>query len=142
MSDPIQGAGAKIAEQTVTQQGSGIEKKTPNEEDVSRFDEAINTQEQQAGTETVEAGGVSNPSSAPESLGDQILEGMKQLGDKREVQIERLNESIAKNGDEPMSIQDAMKLQFELMKLNQEQEVATKVADKSGQGVQTLLRNQ
>ena len=142
MSDPIQGAGAKIAEEAITQQGTGTETNAPKEEDVSRFDEAMKSPEQQTGPETVEAGGVSSLSSAPESLGDQILEGMKQLGDSREAKLERVNELVTGSGDEPMSVQDAMKLQFELMKLNQEQEVATKVADKSGQGVQTLLRNQ
>ena len=44
--------------------------------------------------------------------------------------------------DKPLSVQDTMRLQYELMQLNMQQELTTKVADKTTQGVQTLFKNQ
>lgn len=90
-----------------------------------------------------ELGGISAAgNSAPKHMGDNIFEQMEALSGSAAEKEQHINELLSKNGDAPMSTQDAMRLQYELMQLNLQTEMTTKVADKSSQGVQTLFKNQ
>jgi type III secretion system YscI/HrpB-like protein len=79
---------------------------------------------------------------SPPSLGDSILDGLERLRDTHDAQTGKINSLISSNGSEVMGTGDAMRLQMELMQLNMQQDLTAKVADKTGQGVQTLFKNQ
>lgn len=76
------------------------------------------------------------------SLGDAILRSMEGLQNSHENQVGKVNELVSMEGDAQFNFQTGMKLQFEIMQLNLQQDVTTKVADKSSQSVQTLFKNQ
>lgn len=145
MSDPIQSAGVKITEQAVSKQENNPAEAMPEEKDINDFQKAMTEPEQiepSSSPDDSAVPSVDTSEGAASGLGEQILKGMEQLGERREEQVENINKMLSEGGDEPMSVQDTLRMQFELMRMTQEQEVTTKVADKSGQGVQTLLKNQ
>lgn len=76
------------------------------------------------------------------SLGDAIIRSMQGLQNSHEAQVGKVNELVSVKDDEAFTFQTGMELQFEIMQLNLQQDVTTKVADKSSQSVQTLFKNQ
>jgi type III secretion system YscI/HrpB-like protein len=146
MADPIAGnAIQKVTEQAAASEAMPTEK-VADASDVSRFEEAMQSAQADA-TETVNASQSSQPVDGPPqvddpSLGDAILDGIERMKLERDQSVERINDRLASADGQPLSIEDTMKLQFELMQLNIQQDLTTKVADKSSQGVQQLFKNQ
>lgn len=134
----------KIAEQAAENQAPQ-KPEAPQGDDVSRFESAMNSGgDPQLVTEAGSPGDANKVSGPGESqdLGDAILNGMEKAKESHTTKVDSINRLLEKSGAEPLSVQDTMKLQFELMQLNLQQEVTTKTADKSSQGVQTLFKNQ
>lgn len=134
----------KVAEEAAQTEGAA-KPAEPVAEDVNRFEAAMQGETGQQGVSA--AGGPVEVQQAqkvegPKNLGDAILEGMERVKESHTGQVDKINQLLEKSGAEPMSVQDAMRLQFELMQLNLQQEVTTKAADKTSQGVQTLFKNQ
>lgn len=75
-------------------------------------------------------------------LGEAVLQGIENVSRSQAVQIERINGMVAGAGEEPLSPADLMRLQYEVMMLAFEQELAARVVDKVDQGVQTLFKTQ
>jgi type III secretion protein I len=141
ISKVAQEVAEKSAQEAVPQQTEA-----PDAQDVSKFEAAMNGQ-QQNGVGPAEQNAPATADKVakadqPGSIGDAILEGMEKVKESRDEGVKKVNEILDKSGDEPMDIQDVMRLQVELMELNLQTEVTTKAADKSNQGVQTLLKNQ
>lgn len=80
-------------------------------------------------------------SDAKPSLGDAILNGIEKLKTHHDVRAERIEQTLIDSGGE-LTMEEMMKLQFEVMQLGIEQDITTKMADKTSTGVQTLFRNQ
>ncbi|CAM2065481.1 Type III secretion system inner rod subunit SctI [Sulfidibacter corallicola] len=77
-----------------------------------------------------------------ENLGDIILQGMEKISTTHEGHINNVTKLLDDTSINPLSFQDGVRLQVELMQMNLQQDVTTKVADKTSQGIQTLFRNQ
>lgn len=168
MSDPVVGRAVQQVSEQALQQGA-TQAKSPQDVDLSsqmRFEQAM-----QAG-QTPDAGQVGQVSQAGQldqagsadatatsqittldpsvqsaeagkpTLGDAILEGIEKMKTSHDSHMDRIHTQITSTQGGEMSIQDAMKLQFEVMQMSIEQDLTTKVADKTSQGVQTLFRNQ
>ncbi|HPC03596.1 MAG TPA: EscI/YscI/HrpB family type III secretion system inner rod protein [Syntrophales bacterium] len=75
-------------------------------------------------------------------LGEAILQGIENVSRSQAGQIERINGMVAGAGEEPLSPAELMRLQYEVMMLAFEQELAARVVDKVDQGIQTLFKTQ
>jgi type III secretion system YscI/HrpB-like protein len=134
----------KVAEEAAETEGPA-KPEAPAAEDVSQFEAAMQGETGRQAVSGADAPPEVTRASKveePQSLGDAILQGMEKAKEGHTDQVDRINALLDKSGDAPMTVQDAMKLQFELMQLNLQQEVTTKTADKTSQGVQTLFKNQ
>lgn len=149
--DPI---ASKVTEKFVEQslqQGAGGGPGAASTADQLRFEQALNQPAEGQGVDPAQgveqAGQAQDPSAvgqvggAEPTLGDTILNGIEKLKSSHDVRLERIEQTISESGGE-MTIDQMMKLQFEVMQLGIEQDLTTKVADKTSQGVQTLFRNQ
>jgi type III secretion system YscI/HrpB-like protein len=76
------------------------------------------------------------------SMGDVILEGLSRFKSDYDVRADRVASSLEAMNEKPLDMQQAMKLQYEIMQMTLEQDLTSKIADKTSQGVQTLFRNQ
>jgi len=142
MSEKIQQIGQKIAEEFQRETGDvNVNPEQVDEDVVSQFEQAM---EGKNVTQDKEVASVSseNQNIDQQGLGDQILKGIEKLRENHEQQIEKVNKLVEGAEDDPMSVQEALRLQFELMQLSHEQELVSKGADKSSQAVQTMFRNQ
>lgn len=146
MTDPVntQKVVQQVAEQAAQTQDTA-KPKAAEDGDVARFEQAMSDQPDPGTTGGPETVAETKPvfkSDVPESLGDSILQGVEKLKESHDDQVQKIKEIVDKSQNEPMSLQDAMKLQFELMQLNLQQEATAKTADKSSQGIQTLFKPQ
>ncbi len=150
MSDPIISQVAQQAADQAAQQGASQSQGQVDAKDQAKFDEAMNQAPEQAEQSTpqnvdqaqhVNQADCDN-SAPPPTLGDAILDGLEQMKHSHDTRAASIEEQFAASGAEPMSVQDCMKLQFEVMQLSLEQDMTGKIADKTSQGVQTLFRNQ
>jgi type III secretion system YscI/HrpB-like protein len=146
MADPIslQQGIQQIAEQTVQDTSSGMQSQ-PGEGAVNKFQEAMNGGAVDNINQTQNVNEVSQPDNiepTEKTMGDSLLEGMEKSRTSYEDRLHNINEIINKTSGETMTPQEMMKMQFELMELNLQQDLTSKVADKSSQGVQTLFKNQ
>ena len=151
MSDPIINQAAQQAAEQASQQGA--QQPQPGEvdaQDQAQFEEALNkTTEQQpveqADPSQVDPAQNQQPGEVepvePPSLGDAILDGVEKMKSNHDARVDAIEQQLAE-ADGEMSVQDCLKLQFEVMQMSIEQEVTGKIADKSSQGVQTLFKNQ
>lgn len=156
MVDPIiQQAGQKIAEQSLQQTAAGQGAGGPGQPAAgvqARFEAALQGPADPQAVGNVQAAGNANlaasaqatPPVAPAdgTLGDAILNGLEQMRTRHDVRMERIEAQLLDKQGADLTVQDAMALQFEVMQLGIEQELTTKVADKTSQGVQTLFHNQ
>ncbi len=78
---------------------------------------------------------------APEevAMGDVILDGLQKIKNTHESGMARVQSIM---GQDQIATKDMLQLQFELTSMNIELETASKVADKSSQGIQSMMRNQ
>jgi type III secretion system YscI/HrpB-like protein len=117
----------------------------PSAEDISRFEDALNGP---AGQQAVSS--QPPPSKVeqntrieePHTLGEAILRGLETAKESHDEQTCRVQELLDKTDGRAMSMQDVLRLQYELMQLSLQQEITTKATDKTSQGVQTLFKNQ
>lgn len=140
----IQQVVQKVTEEAA-QKETAAKPEAPDARDVAQFENAMNAQPEGtavSGQEAVPEVKQAPDADEPKGLGDAILEGMEKVKETRDGQIEKIEKIIDKEDGEPMTMQDALRLQYELMQLNLQQDVTTKAADKSTQGVQSLLKNQ
>jgi type III secretion system YscI/HrpB-like protein len=134
----------KIAEQAAEKQ-EVAKPDAAAADDVTRFENALGGQSSGPSPPGADAPADISGSAKVEGsqgLGDAILNGMERAKSSHTGRVNSINKLLEKTGAEPMSVQDTMRLQFELMQLNIEQEITPKTADKSSQGVQTLFKNQ
>ena len=158
--DPVSGGAGKIterfAEQSFQQGVGGKSPGAPSAADQAQFEQALNQSGQQNGIQGGSEGGVNNvqqvdqtsqmgnvngAQQAQPTFGDAILNGIEKLKSGHDVRLERIEQTITESGGD-MSVEQMMKLQFEVMQMGIEQDLTSKMADKSSQGVQTLFRNQ
>jgi type III secretion protein I len=146
MADVMGSVVQKTAEKAIAEkEGATLEVKEPKGRDVEKFQKAL-----ESGADSDERAQKVNLSSVEEKkegesgtgLGDRILQGMEKLKGDQDAQVEKINKLLGSPKASEMSTQDLMKLQLELVKLTEERDVTSKVADKSSQGVQTLIKNQ
>ena len=146
MTDPVNIQ--KVVEQVAEQAAQTEDAAKPKAEeagDVERFEKAMSDPSEVDPAVDDPAKVESKPvfnDNVPDSLGDSILEGLGKLKSSHNEQVQKIRDIVDSTQNEPMSMQDAMKLQFELMQLNLQQEATAKAADKSSQGVQTLFKSQ
>jgi Type III secretion basal body protein I, YscI, HrpB, PscI len=73
-----------------------------------------------------------------DSLGDEILSSIEQAHNAYEQNLDKINQEVG----EPTSLGHLMQLQFDVIKFGLDQDLTTKIADKTTQGVETVLKNQ
>lgn len=139
-----------VAEQSLHQGAAGAPAEVDHA-DQMQFEQALNGSQNGAtqGVQPIETtfqatqvGGVQGVQGAGKpSLGDSILNGIEKLKTNYDVRADRIEQTLINSGGE-MSMEEMMKLQFEVMQMGIEQDITTKMADKTSSGVQTLFRNQ
>lgn len=72
-------------------------------------------------------------------FGSNILKSMESIGENQAQTLEEIKEAM-NSGD--LTTSELLSLQLKMQQLTQQQELASKVADKTSQGVQTLFKNQ
>ncbi|MCA8998284.1 MAG: hypothetical protein KDA80_14895 [Planctomycetaceae bacterium] len=148
MVDPLGNEAARrmidAAQQAGAEQSAPQPDATPaiDGEAQAEFEAAMNGQKADRADAKSGPDAVSETQPSDMSLGDAILQGLEQAKASHDQHMDRIAAELSVDGDQEMTVQDALRLQFEVMQLQLEQEVAAKVADKTSQGVQTLFRNQ
>lgn len=165
MLEPTAQQGIQQVVQQALEQGTQENLPEPDQADVTRFEELLKAQNDGVangvnnvtavdGTQGGQIQAVSFQDSVQaaqpameaietgNSLGDVILKGMEKVSATHEGHISNVNSMLSKTSDQPITFQDGVKLQMEIMQMNLQQDITTKVADKASQGVQTLFRNQ
>jgi len=72
-------------------------------------------------------------------MGTSILEGMQQLKIGYDEKVNAINDAVTVG---QLTVQDVMKLQLEIAKLQMQEELMAKTASKTTQNVDTLLKSQ
>ncbi|VBB42659.1 hypothetical protein TRIP_B200799 [uncultured Desulfatiglans sp.] len=114
--------------------------------DVSGFEKAVITDSESL-IGSADAATISWPeaSSSPQrakGLGDVILRSIEDMSAAHRERIHRIQDTVDQEAAPALSPSELIRLQVEILQLTIEQELAGKVVDKCGQGVQTLFRNQ
>ena len=158
MSDPIINQAIQQATDQAAQQGANTPQPQADEASQAEFEQALNGTQEADASQQVDAA-TNDPSKADAaqqkhvhqaeesehttpSLGDAILEGVEKMKSSHDARADRIENQLLKSEGKEMSVQDCIKLQFEVMQMSLEQDVTGKIADKTSQGVQTLFRNQ
>jgi hypothetical protein len=136
-----------VAEQSLHQGTAGAPAEVDHA-DQMQFEQALNGSQDAAtqGVQPIETSfqatqvGEAQAAGKP-SLGDSILNGIEKLKTNYDVRADRIEQTLINSNGE-MSMEEMMKLQFEVMQMGIEQDITTKMADKTSSGVQTLFRNQ
>ena len=134
----------KVAEQAAQTETPAKSQELASD-DVARFEKALAEDTQQGVSPPAEsAAEIKGPQQTEDSktVGDAILQGLEKMRETQDTRIQNIENTLDAAGDKPMNIQDSMKLQYDLMQMNLEQELTSKTADKTTQGVQTLFKNQ
>ena len=83
------------------------------------------------------------PLDATASPGDVILRGLEHLRDDFDGVVKQVSNPVSSvQGGDMMNASDLMRMQFSLMQVTLEQDVASKVAGKATQNLDTFLKNQ
>ena len=152
MSDPISGQIVQQVTEQATQQGAAQPQPEVDAADQAQFEDALenkktgevetsNRTDRQPPTQTENVQNAAVDGAQPPTLGDAILDGLRQVQDVRETRLDRIQEQLEAVDGEVMSMQEALKLQMEVMQMGLEQDLMTKTADKTSQGAQTLFQN-
>ncbi len=162
MLEPTAQQGVQQVVQQTLEQGTQETLPEPDQADVTRFEELLKAQNDgvvdgAGAVDSVQRGQIQAVSfqenihaaqpameavETGNSLGDVILKGMEKVSATHEGHVSNVNSMLSKTSDQPITFQDGVKLQMEIMQMNLQQDITTKVADKASQGVQTLFRNQ
>ncbi len=141
-----------VAEQSLHQGAAGAPAEVDHA-DQMQFEQALNGSQDGAtqgvqptetsfqATQVGETQAAGTQAAGNPSLGDSILNGIEKLKTNYDVRADRIEQTLINSGGE-MSMEQMMKLQFEVMQMGIEQDITTKMADKTSSGVQTMFRNQ
>lgn len=154
MSDVMLQAAVKLATEQAASPASSAPIADANSMDVSRFRDAMSGGEtadqgldaglQQPPVSDLQKSDLSArlPTETSNTLGDSILDGLGKMRSEQDANVQQINQLVGEAKDGPLTVQDTMELQFRLMQLSLHQDLTAKVADKSSQGVQNLMKNQ
>lgn len=111
--------------------------------DVQRFENAMQTPTTtNTSAELNSFGQLESQQTSTQSIGGAFIEGIQDIKNTLDARAERITQQLNALAGSPMSLQDAIRVQYELMQMNMQQELTSKMADKTSQGVQMLFRNQ
>ena len=137
MSDPVSlQVGQQLAGQTTPPSSEKLVE--IDIRDQSRFEDALNRQENPSANSAQTETGTQHGDA---TLGEAILNGLEKMKCSHDTRCERIEQQLTGTEEKAMSVQDCVKLQFEVMQMSMEQELTGKIADKTSQGVQTLFKN-
>jgi hypothetical protein len=85
---------------------------------------------------------MASPTGSMDNLGDEILRNVDQAHRAYEQNLDRINREISKPGADPMSVRQLMQLQFDVIRFGLDQDLTAKIADKTCQGIETVLKDQ
>ena len=158
MSDPIVNQAIQQATDQAAQQGAQQPKPEVGAEDQTKFENALHGDQAADASQQVDPAN-NDPAKADAAqqkhvnqadcgeppcptLGEAILDGVEKMKTSHDARAESIEQRLLDSEGKEMSVQDCIKLQFEVMQMSLEQDVTGKIADKTSQGVQTLFRNQ
>ena len=145
MPDPISNQVAQQAANQASQQ-SAAQQQQPVEVDAdtqAQFEDALNNNPETQQIDVNATDNVTKVADKDMSIGDAILDGIEKMKSSHDTRSQKIEEQLMPGADQhDMSVQDCVKLQFEVMQISMEQELTGKIADKTSQGVQTLFKNQ
>ncbi len=155
MVDPITSQVGQQAANHAAQGETSTPKGEANTHGQERFEAAMNqpveqtnAEQQVAPTQQIDQASQQNMQtadleevSAP-TLGEAILDGVQRMKQTRDTRAARIESQLTENTGHELTMQECMKLQFEVMQMSLEQDMTSKIADKTSQGVQTLFKNQ
>ena len=95
-----------------------------------------------AAAHPIDPADMASPTGSMDHLGDEILKSVEQAHRAYEQNLDRINKEVGKSGKDQMSVGQLMQLQFDVMKFGLNQDLTTKIADKTTQGFETVLKNQ
>ncbi len=111
--------------------------------DLQRFETALQAPAvDSVSTELPSIGHLETSPTSTQSIGGAFIEGIQDIKNTLDARAERITSQLNALAGSPMSLQDAIRVQYELMQMNMQQELTSKMADKTSQGVQMLFRNQ
>ena len=157
MSDPIINQAVQQATDQAAQQGANQAKPEVGAEDQAKFEQALNSPEANSAQQVDAANNDPSKADAAQqkhvnqadcegpdcpTLGEAILDGVEKMKTSHDARADSIQKQLLDTGGKEMSVQDCIKLQFEVMQMSLEQDVTGKIADKTSQGVQTLFKNQ
>ena len=139
----------KVAEKTSEQQDPKSGGATANQQDVDAFKNAMNGAQQNQGTQGVEQAQQTQAPERPQevdksgetTIGTKILDNLQNTNARyAEVMAQAEKALGGQAGD--LSAQEMMNLQMKLQQVQLQQDLLGKVAAKTGQNVDTLLKGQ
>ena len=141
MTDPVANRIAQqAAEQAASTGAAPVQDIQP--EDQQKFDQAMEATEPTEVQEVDAAESVEVNATDNKSMGDAMLEGLQNLKSSYDKTVNKIETTLIDTDSQELTVQELMKVQMELMQVGLQQDLTTKVADKTSQGIQTLFRNQ
>ncbi|MEM6654265.1 MAG: hypothetical protein AAF596_00535 [Planctomycetota bacterium] len=143
-------AAQQLAQQAQDQGAAAQQANLPTQEvdaaDQVAFEQAMNGGEQATGVQEASSVDATTQTEAcagdNKCLGDAILDGLEHIKTSHDAHMDRIQKQLLETGGENMTVQDAMRLNFEVMQMGIEQDLTVKMFDKGSQGFQTLVRPQ
>jgi len=111
----------------------------PNNSSALDFAETYNSGSEQQFRKAVENSEHCDPSNNAHCMDNRILEGMQKLKSGYDEKVSAINDAVNIG---QLTVQDVMKLQLEIAKLQMQEELMAKTASKTTQNVDTLLKSQ
>lgn len=111
----------------------------PNNSSALDFTETYSSESEQHFRNAVDKSEHCDPTNNANCMDNRILEGMQQLKSGYDDKVSAINDAV--NIDK-LTVQDVMKLQLEIAKLQMQEELMAKTASKTTQNVDTLLKSQ
>ncbi len=126
--------------------------KQPQTQDVETFKQAMQEgggQQQQTqqtstveGTQRVQEKGEIQPTEGVKNSGEKILDNLSNMNKSFKESLQKIHNILDKDGMQVISTRDMMKVQMELYTMQFKQEMTSKIATKSTQNLDSLLKNQ
>lgn len=152
MTDPIINQAAQQAAQRPSETEQVSSKPEVSEDAQTQFEQALNQpqngQNQPGVNPTNEVQQVAQVNQAnleqvqAPTLGDAILEGLKRSKGNYDARAGNIESQMIEMDGREMSVQDLMKLQYEMSQMFLELNVTEKIGSESSKGVKTLFTNQ
>ena len=146
MGDPIVNKITEhVAEKTAQQGAASPAEQVVDAADQARFEAALDNT---AGADAIKVDAanpdfvVDGAQAAQRTMGDAVLEGMQKMKTSYDQHVDKIEQTLIDTDGQELTVQETMRLQMEVMQMGLQQDLTTKVADKTSQGVQTLFKNQ